>query len=504
MKLSKLIIVTSLFLVFLVSCASDETTLVIEEITLISNEPVNEEILLEIDGQEKLWQPEEPIIYELEDVGAENTITVFASENDYELASASDYNIKRGERLTLTLVVRRIDDVLVEDHDPVEMLMPDDPEMDDMEETDPEETEEIEEEPEVEVEEETEPHLVETQAEPDYTEFIFTREEDNEEFTVGVGESAELPDGNYTWQATAPGYVTHRAEDVLELEEGEFSELEVGLTEKRTVQINSDPEGAEVVLVGDTHGREYSGETPAQIEVKPDFYRWELNREGYERLWSGDYDESDFDFVSGNQTNYQIERSLSSLDIQEIIESADENFEEGDYNSALNEYQQIPEPASCSGSPGYQYRHAQNRIGWIYLHDSANLDIDNAVENYENLLECDPYDYTGLLYMGKTQVQLGNLSDAREYLNEILGPLQMQIPSDDRSFITSKARYWIAMSYYEEYQRADSHDDRIRIGPNAVSYFSDFLANANEDDPKLQSFISDAEDYVSQIRNDLQ
>lgn len=127
-------------------------------------------------------------------------------------------------------------------------------------------------------------HTVQTQAEPGNTEFTFTRDEDGEEFYLEAGETSELPGGQYKWQASAPRHVTHSAEEIVELEEGEFSEIEVQLTEKRTVELNTEPEGAKVELIGETHGREYRGETPLEITVKPDRYQFLISKLAYDTL----------------------------------------------------------------------------------------------------------------------------------------------------------------------------------------------------------------------------
>lgn len=513
-----------LIILFLFSCSVDDTVVVIQAVTDTEEITIDTEVQLQIDGVDMVWSPGSELRKSLGDPATDNYINIVVTDPEFELVSPETYNLRKGETLIINLFVQRVEpsDPAIDDLpdiadrvDPPDVVTPDDPpahvdppspvEREDRiapdDPPEPESLPEAEDPPELPP---PAPHRLTASLQPSNAVLrLVDRADASNRFTIRSGETKNIPEGRYNWVVESSGYVARSSEEVLNLRAGRRSSIEETLIPKRVVVVDSDPQGASVRLKGVTYDRIFTGTTPVTFEARPDIYQWEFNMDGYERVHSRQSAFSDLDMISGDRKDYTLKIQLPDLNIQNIIQNADRYFNRQEYSNALRQYRLIPAPTPCTGERGHHYRHSLNRMGWIFLHDRNNFSLDEAKRTYELLLDCDSQDYIGLLYLGKTLVLLNEFSNARRHLNRILGPLQNQI-AQNRNFITSKARYWIAMSYYEAYKNASTPEDQVRLGPTVISHFADFMAFADKNHPDLKELITQSDNFSSEIREQLQ
>lgn len=546
------------------SCKADETSLTVEVVKdFDTGTSLAQGVILSIDGQIFNWEPDKPVIYQIREPSSVNFVRIIVDESEFELVSSDEFRVNRGEQLRVELMVRHFEEDIVapelktalviqkikdqktgaeidkdiqlkingriflwNQNNPVVYTL-EDPEplnnvrvqlVDSRFELVSSEiidigmgekstvdlfVSHVAEPPEIVEPKVPEPHLLRVLITPGTGSVILTDVDSDLSHRFRHNEQKEIPGGRYEWSAAAAGYVPDNSRTPITLQEGKEDVLRITLTAKRSVEIVSEPEGANIVFTGNRHGEVYEVTAPAAIKLVPDFYRWQSVKAGHDTLSSGDIGQTDLDLLSPGQTDIVWSIQMRPLDTELLLRNADNYYQNSDFGRALASYNMITRPERCVGSMGHDFRHSRNRMGWIYLNERDYFSLDDARSAYEKVLECDRNDYVALMYLGHTLVELGNYSAARSHLNRILGPLQTQIVQRDRAFVTSYARYWIAKSYYREYDQADSHDDKVRLAMNVISHFSDFVLQAEGTDG-LDPYINNANARIEMIRREME
>ena len=319
-------------------------------------------------------------------------------------------------------------------------------------------------------------------------------------FSISNRETLNVPPGQYRWSASAGGHVQQSSQNIMEIREGRTRTINVNLVKLNRVQIQSMPPGAEVTLISqNTRNLNYRGTTPVTFDVVPDFYSWEMEHPGYVRVGSGLFGEPLID--AGTRDNVTLSKNLTGINVLNVLGRANNLFDQQQYGESANLYKQIPKPIDCRGESGFSYRLAQSRIGWVML--NVDRDYLQAFNAYDEVLDCDRFDYSGLLNMGITSIELNEFSAARSYLNQIIGPVQQHIEVSERPRITLMARFYLAKSHFREYERATTQSERYRIGPLALSLLEDFLVRDSRGDG-MADLNREAQTMRDRIRRELQ
>lgn len=122
---------------------------------------------------------------------------------------------------------------------------------------------------------------------PEGAEIVFSNTATGEEHTLETPGNVALDPGTYAYVIRKDGYVTQRSSGPLEVERGLQQELgpftlQAGEEPAASVRIETEPDGAEVILIEEESSEEYVVETPANIDLSPGSYTYTVQRDGYE------------------------------------------------------------------------------------------------------------------------------------------------------------------------------------------------------------------------------
>ena len=125
------------------------------------------------------------------------------------------------------------------------------------------------------------------ETEPEGAEIVFRNTNTGAEHALETPGNVALDPGTYAYVIRKDGYVTQRSSGPLEVERGLQQELgpftlQAGEEPAASVRIETEPDGAEVILIEEESSEEYVVETPANIDLSPGSYTYTVQRDGYE------------------------------------------------------------------------------------------------------------------------------------------------------------------------------------------------------------------------------
>lgn len=161
-----------------------------------------------------------------------------------------------------------------------------------------------------------------------------------------------------------------------------------------------------------SYTHEYAGKYADAIKAMKEVYdenSYEINlRLGWLTYAAGSFTES--------STYYQKAMKLKPYSVEAKLGYVNPEAALGSWDKVLAQYQEILKIDAQNSTANY-------RIGNIYY---ARKKYDEAQKHFEKVVNLYPFDYSSLLMLGWTKLQLGNGTEAKVLFNKVL----MYSPSD--------------------------------------------------------------------------
>lgn len=303
--------------------------------------------------------------------------------------------------------------------------------------------------------------------------------------------------GEYTWSAAAEGYEPQSGR--FRITEGQ-NNLNINLYPFRVtgeLVISVTPLNANVTLTNITTNDVISASADELLEIAPGEYSYSVELPGFVARRGA------IEVYAGRTAS--ITARLNEVSILSFID-------EMELVSGVREASQLirskpSESPALSPENRVRYHNELYRLS-VILYEAG--DIMDAVEVFEYLVSEDNANFQARLALGNHFVRNASnqteLEQAREYIRPMFGSMRFNYPPSDRLRVELTARYFYALSYYEEIALTRDQDRRGVIARQAISQLRDSHArfmDAPALSSELQNYMNDTANLIQVIEADI-
>lgn len=215
--------------------------------------------------------------------------------------------------------------------------------------------------------------------------------------------------------------------------------------------------------VDDANDTERIRQTPAEVNLRPGFYEWEVPATGE---YLADASTKPIDLLT--QENFDLSITLSTASDMTPIQRGDQALRSGNVQQAVEFY------SSVGRSDVSAYKEAQTKIGQTYLRDAKPPDYQKAIAAYRAILSADASEYSAHNNLAVVYFEIGSFDEAEVHLDKMLARKQL-VPRDRRPALEREVRYRKGLIQNARFQSEQNVDSKREKGLLAVSMLRDFM-----------------------------
>lgn len=229
--------------------------------------------------------------------------------------------------------------------------------------------------------------------------------------------------------------------------------------------VTTEPPGVEVILrdIDDQENTERISETPAEVNLRPGYYQWEVPANGE---FLADASSAPIDLLT--QEAYNLNIKLNKASDMSPIELGDQARRNGDIREAVAFY------SSVAPSDANAYKEAQTKLGETYLRDSKPPDYQQAIAAFNAILRADPSEYSAHNNLAVVYFEIGSYDEAENHLDRMLA-LKQLVPRTRRGGVEREVRYRKGLIHNARFQSEQNLDNKRERGLLALSVLQDFI-----------------------------
>lgn len=312
--------------------------------------------------------------------------------------------------------------------------------------------------------------------------------------------AAEVPPGNYDWTANADGY--NSSSGSIDISAGRnviVTVLEEELIMGR-IMIDVQPENAIVNLEDQNSNDDYALDADESGNIPVGMYSYAILADGYETS-------------TGTIEIKENERTSIAevLNVSSLVDYIEELRNTNQVNQARQLVSIAPgDVPDLSPENKNTYYNELYRLATLIYNDGY---ISESVSLYEKIIDEYNRAYQARLslanyYITNSDSERG-FETARDILSPLFGSLRFNIPTSERAEVELMARYYYALSYYEQVYITSDRDQRSVISRQAISQLREAEARIEDAiargqvSSEMEEYKAIASEYIAIIESDL-
>ncbi|WP_124245501.1 carboxypeptidase-like regulatory domain-containing protein [Cyclonatronum proteinivorum] len=319
-----------------------------------------------------------------------------------------------------------------------------------------------------------------------------------EEFPVQSNDqSLALPVGDYSWTADADDYKSESGQ--IELRRGE-SNLNITL---QPIEVMGElvvavrPANANISVRNTSNNQIIQPGTNELLQLTPGVYEYDIELAGFNSRTGT------VEIRPGSASS--ITATLSEVSILSFIDDMQQARSITDASRLLRS-----KPAQAPGLSAENRLRYHNELYRLAVILYEGGDIRDAVNVFEYLVSEDNANFQARLALGNHLVRsasnLNELTEAREFIRPMFGSMRFNYPPNDRQRVELTARYFYALSYYEQIRLTTDTDRMGVVARQAISQLRDVHARFSEVDnlsSDLQNYKNDTLNLIQVVEADI-